>query len=381
MHNSHFDIPFNVPFIHPDVANYMQKAAKENNFFRNQGYYYQQVQKIMSKWVGHSRIFPTPSCTQALEIASMIIDIQHGDEIILPSYTYASTANAFVLRGAKLVFADVLSYYPSLDPKSVEACITPKTKAIVWVHYGGRATRPEEIITLSNKYNITLIEDAAHAIGATHNNRPLGTFGDMSAISFHETKNIGCAQGGALIINQHKWLEKAMQHIQCGTNRHDFISGKINAYKWMREGTNGILAEPLCAMLSCQLHHLETVTRRRKKLWNHYYHLLSPITEKGIQICTPDKEDNAHVFYLMLPDKKTCTHYQQTLKEKGIHSATHYEPLHLSPFMQSSKLNSHLPNTDKFGISLLRLPLHHYITEDQQQYVANQILDLTFKKK
>lgn len=374
-------IPFNIPYQNPNLQKDMQIALSDPRIFRNQGFYHQEAKNKLSNVlnVNSSNVFLTPSCTHALEIIAHIINIKPGDEIILPSYTYVSTANAFYLKGATLVFADVLAYHPSLNIADVEKKITPRTKAIVLVHYGGRGVDVAEFRKLADQYNILLIEDAAHALGATFENKALGTFGDLATISFHETKNLGCVQGGALIINNPKYLEIANTVTQCGTNRIDFMNKKTDRYNWVSQGTNGILAEPLCAILSSQLNFIDQVTQHRKYLWQNYFNAFRDIANHQNLSSIESIESNGHIFYLLLNNAEEKNLFMKFMKDHQIEVTTHYQALHLSPFYLRNHSKLHLPETTKFHDTLIRLPLYYTLENDKQEKIIETVIQF-FKK-
>lgn len=368
-------IPFNIPYQNPNLWNDMHDAEKDPRLFRNQGYYYQQAKNKLSHFWTTSNIYLTPSCTHALEIVAHIIEIKPGDEIILPSYTYVSTANAFYLKGATLVFADVLPNHPSLDISDVEKKINQKTKAIVLVHYGGIGIDVDAFRKLADQNNILLIEDAAHAIGASYNNKALGTFGDFSTFSFHETKNLGCVQGGALIVNNQEYIEKANTVVQCGTNRLDFMNKKTDRYNWVSPGTNGILAEPLCAILSSQLNYFEEVTEKRKILWNNYLSAFKQLMDNRDSPIIQSAQSNGHIFYLLLKNSDERNHYIKSMADQHIEVTTHYQALHQSPYYLAHHNAPDLKHTLKIHQTLVRLPIYHSLKEDEQ----SRIIDLTLQ--
>ena len=368
-------IPFNIPYQNPNLWNDMHVAEKDPRLFRNQGYYYQQAKNKLSQFLNTSNIYLTPSCTHALEIIAHILEIKPGDEIILPSYTYVSTANPFYMKGANLVFADVLPNHPSLDISDVEKKINPKTKAIVLVHYGGIGVDVDAFRKLADQNNILLIEDAAHAIGALYQNKPLGTFGDFAAFSFHETKNLGCVQGGALVVNNPDFVHKANTITQCGTNRLDFMNKKTDRYNWVSPGTNGILAEPLCAILSSQLNFLHHVTKHRLKLWYNYFDALKQIMNKRNIYLMHSPESNGHIFFILLNDAEEKNRYIHFMLKNNIEVTSHYQALHLSPFYIKHHASVQLNQTLKFHNTLIRLPLFQSLSEMEQ----TQIIELTLR--
>ncbi|MCX7744777.1 MAG: aminotransferase class V-fold PLP-dependent enzyme [Flavobacteriales bacterium] len=364
-------IPFNIPYQNPNLQKDMHAALSDPRIFRNQGFYHQEARNKLAQIlnVNNSNLFLTPSCTHALEIITHIIDIEPGDEIILPSYTYVSTANAFFLKGATLVFADVLAYHPSLNIADVEKKITSRTKAIVLVHYGGIGIDVIEFRKLADRYNILFIEDAAHTLGATYKNKPLGTYGDFATISFHETKNLGCVQGGALLVNNPKYIEKANTVTQCGTNRLDFMNKKTVRYNWVSQGTNGILAEPLCAILSSQLTHLEDVTKKRKNLWQTYFHAFRDIVNHQNLFCIDSEESNGHIFYLLFKNADERILFMKFMTDHQIEVTTHYQALHHSPFYLKHHSDISLIETSKFHNTLIRLPLYHALGDCEQSKI------------
>lgn len=374
-------IPFNKPYQNPNLQKDMQAALSDPRIFRNQGFYHQDAKNKLAQAlnVNNSNVFLTPSCTHALEIIAHIINIKPGDEIILPSYTYVSTANAFYLKGATLVFADVLAHHPSLNISDVEKKITPRTKAIVLVHYGGMGVDVTEFRKLADHYNILLIEDAAHALGATFQNKPLGTFGDLATFSFHETKNLGCVQGGALIVNNPKYIEIANTITQCGTNRLDFMNKKTDRYNWVSQGTNGILGEPLCAILSSQLNFLDQVTQHRKYLWQNYFNAFSEIANHQNLSSIESVESNGHIFYLLIKNAEEKNLFLKFMKDHQIEVTTHYQALHTSPFYLKHHPNQSLMETIKFHDTLVRLPLYHTLEANEQSKIIEMAIQF-FKR-
>lgn len=368
-------IPFNIPYQNPNLWNDIHHASSDPRIFRNQGFYYQQAKTKLSILFNTPHVYLTPSCTHALETIAHLIDIKPNDEIILPAYTYVSTANAFALKGARLVFADTLPFHPSLDVYDVEKKISPRTKAIVLVHYGGLALDVDKFRSLAHQYNILLIEDAAHALAATFQNKPLGTWGDFAAISFHETKNLGCVQGGALIINNQTYLEKANMITQCGTNRLDFINKKTDQYTWVSVGTNAILAEPLCAILSSQLNYVDEVTEKRKTLWNNYLSAFKQFMDNRDAPIIHSAESNGHIFYLLLKNSDERNYYIKKMAEQYIEVTTHYQALHQSPYYLAHHHAPELKHTMMLHQTLVRLPLYHSLNEDE----LLRIIELTLQ--
>jgi len=357
-------IPFNQPYILP--VNF-----KSADILKTLGKNYGLCITEIKKQFGFRNIILTPSCTDALELAALVLNIQPGDEIILPSYTYVSTANAFVLRGAKLIFVDTKTNHPSIDLTEVEKRITLKTKAIVVVHYGGVAIDIAYLKKIKNKYGIPIIEDAAHCFGSHSNKSSIGLLGDMSTFSFHETKNISCGQGGALVINNKKYIEQAQVMAYCGTNKLAFIHKKTNHYSWQNLGSNFLLAEPLCAILLASLKKTQKINKKRIDLWQKYYN----------EFCnTPNlttmpfvNGGNGHIFYLVTKDLNERKRLIEHLKSKKIEATFHYSPLHLSVYSIKKFGKISLPNTERFGNCLVRLPLFYELTTTQQNFVIKEV--------
>lgn len=363
---------FNQPYLPKGNWN---KEFSSNVVLRTQGKYYEYCRRFFNEKFGFKNTILTPSCTAALELIALALKIKPGDEVILPSYTFVSTANAFALRGAKLIFADSLPSHPSMDLEAAEKLITPKTKALVVVHYGGFATNYNHLQRIKRKYGICIIEDAAHCIGSKHGNKFIGNVGDFATFSFHETKNISCGMGGALVVNNEAYWHDANEISQCGTNKLDFISGKVGYYSWQSTGSNYLLAEPLCLVLSKGIKSIHKVAEKRRNLANRYKKLLEPLVKKGIVVATPLQEGgNGHIFYIVVKDEKTRNALLKHLLNDGVEATFHYHSLHQSDFYRSqySKI-SHLPNTEKFSSTLIRLPMHYYLSAGQQSQVVKSI--------
>ncbi|WP_313791545.1 dTDP-4-amino-4,6-dideoxygalactose transaminase [Lacinutrix neustonica] len=318
----------------------------------------------------------TTSCTDALEMAAILLDIKEGDEIIMPSFTFVSTANAFVLRGGKIIFADSQPEHPNIDETKLEALITPKTKALVVVHYAGMACHMDTIMKIANAHNLFVVEDAAQAIDSYYKNRPLGSIGHLAAFSFHETKNIIYGEGGLLAINDDRFSERAEIIWEKGTNRSAFFRGEVDKYGWVDIGSSFLPSEITAAFLWAQLETLSAIQKQRKSIWNWYYDGLKPLEEKGlIKLPTipENATNNAHMFYLVFntnEDRTACLNY---LKEKEINAVFHYLSLHNSSFYQDKHDGRDLPFSDKYSETLLRLPFYFELSLKQVDYVIEAI--------
>lgn len=335
----------------------------------------------LSKITGCETVRLTASCTSALELAALAIDINEGDEVIVPSFTFVSSANAFALRGAKLVFVDIHPTTMCLDEALLEKAITPKTKAIVLVHYAGLTENIEKVIALCKKHAIYLIEDAAQSIDSYYNNQHLGTFGDIGCISFHDTKNIQCGEGGAILINNKNLVEKIDVIIEKGTDRKAFLARKVNEYTWKTLGSSYGLSEINAAFLLAQLQILKKVTKKRKSLYSLYQEVLKPLKTSGV-IDFPEtmNNHNAHIFFIKLKDKQQRNELEKRLLNNGIAAYTHYSPLHLSdkgkktPYFCSEKDYSKT-ESDR----LLRLPLYVNLNSDKMN-LCIEFIHQYFKK-
>ena len=391
-------VPFNEPFFATPLSN------KGPDLLRTQGKYYQGCKKIIRKKLGFTNVILTPSCTSALELIALTLNIQAGDEVILPSYTYVSTANAFALRGAKLIFVDTYSNHPSIDISKIEQAITKKTKAIVVVHYGGMAIDYQLLKKLKNKYHIPIVEDAAHcfgaksifktsgtpgaksifktseAPGAKSGKEFIGSLGDFAAFSFHETKNISCGQGGAAIINNPEYVGRANIIAQCGTNKIDFINKKVSFYSWKSLGSNFLLAEPLCAILLANLKLMEKINKKRVALCKEYYDALFILQKRGLIRLTPfDSNGNGHIFYILTKNLVERNNLIKHLKLKGIEATFHYYPLHLTDYYKKNFITKSLKNTEYISDRIVRLPLFYNLASHQLEHVIKSILN--FYKK
>lgn len=319
----------------------------------------------------------TTSCSDALEMSGILIDLKAGDEVIVPSYTFSSTANAFILRGAKIVFADSYEDNPNIDPDKIEALITNRTKAIVVVHYAGVACDMDAIIAIAQKYDIYVIEDAAQAIDSYYKNTPLGSFGDLAAFSFHQTKNIICGEGGLLVVNNSKFRDRAEVIWEKGTNRASFIRGEIKKYDWVDIGASYLLSDVLAAYLYAQLINIEDIQNKRKKIWHYYNDNLKELANYAIK--TPQIPDyataNGALYYIVCNSIEQRDSLLKYLKENNIHAVFHYLSLHKSPYFKEKHDGRSLPNADNFTNGLVRLPLFYDLSEQNQTYIINKLID------
>lgn len=371
-------IPFNKPYLTGKETQYIEEAVKSGKISGN-GYFTQKCQRFFELNHGFKKALLTTSCTDALEMAAILINIKEGDEVIIPSYTFVSTANAFVLRGAKIVFADSMPNHPNIDTSKIEALITPKTKAIVPVHYAGVACDMDTIMDLANKYNLFVVEDAAQAIDSYYKSKDgtikaLGSMGHLAAFSFHETKNIISGEGGMLAINDEQFSNRAEIIWEKGTNRSSFFRGEVDKYGWVDIGSSFLPSEIVAAFLWAQLENLEKIQNRRRELWEKYNEELETWAEINA-ISLPKipsyATNNAHMFYLICKNVEQRTAIIDYLKKNDIWAVFHYISLHKSPFYEIKHDGRELPQTDEFTERLVRLPLFFELNIDK---VINTLL-------
>ena len=369
------NIPFNKPFIIGKELNYIEQAIVSGKISGN-GSYTKKCHHYFEQQFNIGKSLLTSSCTHALEMCAILADIKAGDEVIMPSYTFVSTANAFVLRGAKIIFADSQPHHPNIDETAVEQLITPKTKAIIVVHYGGVACNMEVFKQLATKHNLILIEDAAQAIDSYHNNHALGSIGHLSAFSFHETKNIIAGEGGLLGVNDAKLFNRAEIIWEKGTNRSAFFRGEIDKYNWVDIGSSFLPSEITAAFLYAQLENLKTIQDKRKKLVEQYFYHLSQLKNKvGVEcpIIPSYATNNAHNFYLICNSLDERTKLIQHLKTKGVMAVFHYMCLHKSPFYKANHDGRTLANANRFEDCLVRLPLFYNLSIDEVDFICDEI--------
>lgn len=339
------------------------------------GKYNKLCQDIIEKNYNVKKAFLTPSCTSALEMVALLIDINPGDEVIMPSFTFVSTANAFVLRGAKPIFADISPETLNITPEEIESKINYKTKAVVVVHYAGVSCDMEKIIEICRKYNLYLIEDAAHAIHSKHNDNFLGSLGDIATFSFHDTKNITCGEGGAILINNDKLIERAEIIREKGTNRNKFFRGEVDKYTWVDIGSSYLLSEVSAAFLYAQLLEVENITNKRLRIWDTYnqkFQKLQDLHHVKLPSIPEYSTHNAHNFYLILNSLDERDNLINYLRSCNIYSVFHYIPLHNSPagLKYSDEIN--LPTTSRVSNTIVRLPLYPDLkNEDIDRIVKN----------
>jgi dTDP-4-amino-4,6-dideoxygalactose transaminase len=366
-------IPFNKPHITGKEVHHIYGAVATGHISGN-GKYTKLCQNYFEERWGFKKTLLTTSCTDALEMCALLVDIQPGDEVILPSYTFVSTALAFVRQGAVLRFVDSRKDHPGMDEEQIEALITPKTKAIVPVHYAGVACDMDKIMQLADKYNLFVIEDAAQAIDSYFKSpkeppqkpRALGSIGHLGCFSFHETKNIQCGEGGLLAINDPRFIKRAEILWEKGTNRAEFFRGEVNKYGWVDTGSSFLPGEITAAFLWAQLEELDQIQNQRKAIWYQYQAALQTWAAKTGVILpyTPDyATQNAHMFYLVCPSPKFRTQLIEHLKKNNIHAVFHYLSLHSSPYYKPKYTGNQLPQSDYYSDCLVRLPLYFDLTE------------------
>lgn len=371
-------IPFNKPYLTGDEVNFINEACQSGKI-SGHGIFTQKCQQFFQKRYNFKHCLLTTSCSDALEMAAILCNIQLGDEVIMPSYTFVSTANAFVLRGAKIIFADSRADHPGIDEKKVESLITSKTKVIVVVHYAGVACDMDIIMRIANKYNLLVVEDAAHSINSFYKGIPLGGIGHFGCFSFHETKNIQCGEGGMIIVNNDKDFKRAEIIWEKGTNRADFFRGNINHYEWIDVGSSFLPSEITSAFLYAQVLKIDQIQKKRVSIWSQYENELKPLAEKGFVKLPfiPDyASNNAHIFYLQCNNEEDRNSLISYLKERNISSLFHYLSLHRSPFQKKyTKEIKPLFFSEEYEKKLIRLPLYFELKAEDIKSITNCIKD------
>lgn len=370
-------IPFNKPAIVGRELELMDRAVRSGKISGN-GEFSKKLQKWMEEQFGIGKVFLTTSCTDALEMAAMLLGISPGDEVIVPSFGFVSTANAFVSRGAVPVFVDIRKDTLNIDETLIEQAITSRTKAIVPIHYSGVAAQMDSIEQVAKKHRIAVVEDAAQGVGATFKGKHLGSLSGLAAYSFHETKNIHCGEGGALCVNDPALVDRAEIIWEKGTNRSKFFRGEIDKYTWVDIGSSFLMSDLLAAYLFSQFEKLEQITTNRKRLYKRYEDAFSTLENRGLaglpQI-PRDCESNAHIFYLILDSQKNQKEMIAHLRAKQIHAVFHYLPLHQSPMgKQFGGLKASCPNSIDLSSRLVRLPLYHELGNNDQDCVIESVL-------
>ena len=377
-----FKIPFNKPYLTGKEAHYMYQAVYTGKLSGN-GVFTQKCQKFFEQKYGFKKTLLTTSCTDALEMCAILCDVGPGDEVIVPSYTFVSSALAFVRQGCKIIFADSMDRNPNIDAEKLESLITPKTKVIVPVHYAGVACDMDKIMEIANKHNLIVVEDAAQAIDSYYKGRPLGTIGHLSAFSFHETKNIISGEGGLLGINDERFIRRSEIIWEKGTNRSEFFRGEVNKYGWCDTGSSFLPSEVISAFLWAQLESLDDIQNKRKNLWRQYYAGLESLAAKGY-FRLPDipsyATNNAHMFYLVCKNLEERSGLIKYLKEHEVLSVFHYLSLHQSEYYTThySEIPS-LPNCDRYADCLVRLPMFYELKAEQVDYIVNLISNYYIK--
>lgn len=369
-------IPFNKPYVAGPEYKYMAQAVSNGKLSGN-GEFTQRCQRWFEERYGFGKCLLTSSCTDALEMCALLAEIQPGDEVILPSYTFVSTANAFALRGARLVFADSSAENPNMDSALLAALVTPRTRAIVVVHYAGISVDFDSILALAEKHDLLVIEDAAQAIdsfhiGADGKKRPLGSIGHLAAFSFHETKNIISGEGGMLVVNDIRFAARAEILWEKGTNRASFFRGEVDKYGWVDVGSSFLPSEITAAFLWAQLEALDAIQTRRKAIWQHYWEGLIPLAEKEF-LRLPHipnyATNNGHMFYVVCKSLEGRSALIRQLKEAGISAVFHYLSLHASPFYLARHDGRQLPISDTYSDTLVRLPIYCELTSKETNHI------------
>lgn len=373
-------IPFNKPYFTGKELTYIEKVCHSTTMSGN-GEFTKKCQSFFEEKYGFKKCLLTTSETDALEMCAMLCELKPDDEVIVPSYTFVSTALAFLREGAKVVFADSNSDNPNICAPNIEPLITERTKVIVVVHYAGVACDMDSIMTLAQKHGLLVVEDAAHSVDSFYKGKPLGSIGNLGAFSFHETKNISSGEGGMLVVNDERFIRRAEIIWEKGTNRAEFYRGMVNKYGWCDMGSSFLPSEFNAAYLYAQLEQLDDIQGKRKHIWNMYDEDLRgnidpQITLPGLpQYAT----NNAHMYYLLCPSLEYRTKLMGYLKEHGVQTTFHYLPLHSSAYYASKHDGRSLPNCDRYADTLVRLPLFYELTDDEVKYIVECIKNFKFE--
>lgn len=366
-------IPFNKPFLTGKENLYIQEAVASGKI-SGDGMFTKKCHHFFEEKYGFRKCLLTTSCTDALELAALLLDIQPGDEVILPSYTFVSTANAFVLRGAKLVFVDSTGCNPNMDAGNIEPLITDRTRVIVPVHYAGIACDMDVIMQLADQYKLFVVEDAAQAIDSYYKERPLGGIGHLGAFSFHETKNIISGEGGMLAVNDEKFIKRAEIIREKGTNRSQFFRGEIDKYGWVEPGSSFLPSDIIAAFLYAQLENLEGIQKKRMELWQKYASELQPLSSKIRFPEIPEyATNNAHMFYIVCNNEQERSGLISLLKKNDILSVFHYISLHSSAYYKNKHDGRMLKNADHYTECLLRLPMFFDLSLSEVNFICDLI--------
>lgn len=368
-------IGFNKPYFTGKELDFIRDAVAREKLSGN-GYYTQSCQQFFTKQYGFKKTLLTQSCTDALEMSALLLNIKPGDEVIVPAFTFVSSANAFALRGASLVFADSEEKTPNIDVNQVSQLITERTKALVVVHYAGVACDMDPVITLAKKHNLFVVEDAAQAINSFYKGKPLGSFGDLSCFSFHETKNIISGEGGMLVVNDDRFINRSEIIWEKGTNRSAFSRGEVDKYNWIDIGSSFLPSEITAAFLWAQLQEIEVIQRKRLTVWNRYQQGLQFQAQEGhlvLPYIPSYATNNAHMYYIMCRNVNERNALMAYLKDKGIQAIFHYLPLHESPFFVKQYKGKQLTRSIQYSECILRLPFYTELSEQDIDHVINSI--------
>lgn len=366
-------IPFNRPVVLGEEGQSVASAIEARKLSGN-GRFSRQCGALLEEKLGCTKAIMTSSCTDALEMCALLCNVKPGDEVIMPSYTFVSTASAFALRGTEIVWCDIRPDTKNIDETKIEALITERTKAVVVVHYAGVACEMDEIVAICERHGLTLVADAAQAIGSTYKGRPLGGIADLAAFSFHETKNTQCGEGGALIVNDPDLVERAEFMRDKGTNRTQFVKGLVDKYTWVELGSSFLMSELQAAFLSPQLRRAGEINEKRLADWGRYYQRLSGfMPPEALPVVPAHCEHNGHMFYVLLEDLAERNGLIDHLRAGGILACFHYVPLHKAPYWRGKYDGLDLPVTCDASAKLLRLPMFYELRDDEIDYVCRKV--------
>lgn len=373
-------IPFNKPYFSGKELRYLEEVCHSTTMSGN-GQFTKKCQSYLEERYSFKKCLLTTSGTDALEMCAMLCRLKPGDEVIVPSYTFVSSALAFLREGAKVVFADSSKDSPNISLEDIKPLVTPRTKVICVVHYAGVAVDMDPIMEFANEHGIFVVEDAAHAIDSYYKERPLGSIGHFAAFSFHETKNISSGEGGCCVVNDDRYISRAEIIWEKGTNRAEFYRGMVNKYGWVDLGSSFLPSEFNAAYLWAQLEQLDDIQHKRKHIWQMYWDGLNGKIDSAIRMpYLPDyATNNAHMFYMVFPNLDYRTKYMKNMKENGVVSTFHYLPLHSSEYYKDKHDGRELPNCDHYADCLCRLPLYYELNDDEVKYIINKTV--SFLKK